>query len=324
MRARESATLPRRAAGLPVPGRPLRPARLSSTGRSRLFHLVLLAPAVALGLFVIGYPLYLIIDASIRNVGLPNLAALNATPVTGANYTALTSDPLFRQALWVSLLYTLGGTIPAFLIGLGTALLLNRHFPLRRIFRTLILLPWAVPAVVCSFLFLWILNASYGVLNYLLLKAHLISGYIPWLASLHWSIVGVIIPTVWKSYPFFTLLILAALQVIPKELYEAAKVDGAGQWATFRKITWPGIQNAAYLAMVLQLLWTFREFEIIYPITAGGPANSTQTLAIYLYNEVFQFFHMGYASALGVVTIVICVILVVAMFPLLRRTLWRT
>jgi len=288
-----------------------------------MFHLALLAPAVVLGLFVIGYPLYLIIDASIRNVGLPNLAALNLAPVTGSNYTSLTSDPLFRQALWVSLLYTLGGTFPAFLIGLGTALLLNRRFPLRRIFRTLILLPWAVPSIVCSFLFLWILNASYGVLNYLLLKAHLISGYVPWLASLHWSIVGVIIPTVWKSYPFFTLLILAALQVIPKELYEASKVDGAGPWATFRHITWPGIRNAAYLAMVLQLLWTFREFEIIYPITAGGPANSTQTLAIYLYNEVFQFFHMGYASALGVVTIAICVVLVVVMFPLLRRTLWR-
>lgn len=324
MQAREAAAIPRRAAGRPVPGRPRRPARLGAVGRSRLFYLALLAPAVVLGLFVIGYPLYLIIDASIRNVGLPNVAALNLAPVTNANYTGLASDPLFRQALWVSLLYTLGGTFPAFLIGLGTALLLNRRFPLRRIFRTLILLPWAVPAVVCSFLFLWILNASYGVLNYMLLKAHLISGYIPWLASLHWSIVGVIIPTVWKSYPFFTLLILAALQVIPKELYEAAKVDGAGRWVTFRKVTWPGIQNAAYLALVLQLLWTFREFEIIYPITAGGPANSTQTLAIYLYNEVFQFFHMGYASALGVVTIAICVVLVVAMFPLLRRTLWRT
>jgi multiple sugar transport system permease protein len=289
-----------------------------------LFHLALLAPAVLLGLFVIGYPLYLIIDASIRQIGLPNVAALNSAPITGANYTELGSNPSFRQALWVSLIYTLGGTVPAFLIGLGTALLLNRRFPLRRLFRTLILLPWAVPAVVSSFLFLWILNASYGVLNYLLLKTHLISSYIPWLASLRWSIVGVIIPTVWKSYPFFTLLILAALQVIPTELYEAAKVDGARRWATFRWITWPGIQNAAFLALVLQLLWTFREFEIIYPITAGGPAGSTQTLAIYLYNEVFQFFHMGYASALGVVTIGICVVLVVAMFPLLRRTLWRT
>jgi multiple sugar transport system permease protein len=323
MRAREATTASGHRTEPPAAYRRRR-VRTRRSSLSRRFHLALLAPALILGLLVIGYPLYLIIDSSIREVNLPNIAALNSAPVTGANYTALGTDPTFRQSLWVSLLYTLGGTLPAFLIGLGTALLLNRRFPVRRLFRTLILLPWAVPAVVTSFLFLWILNASYGILNYLLERAHLISSYIPWLASLHWSIVGVIIPTVWKSYPFFTLLILAALQVIPADLYEAARVDGARHWTMFRRITWPGIRNAAFLALVLQLLWTFREFEIIYPITAGGPANSTQTLAIYLYNEVFQFFHMGYASALGVVTIGICIVLVVGMFPFLRRTLWRT
>lgn len=293
-------------------------------GSSRMFHLALLAPAVALGLFVVGYPLYLIIDTSIRKVGIPHIGALNSAPLTGANYQALGSDRTFRQSLWVSLWYTVGGTAPAFLIGLGTALLLNRRFPLRRIFRTLILLPWAVPAVVSSFLFLWVLNASYGVLNYLLLKAHIIQHYLPWLASQRWALLGVILPTIWKSYPFFTLLILAALQVIPAELYEAAQVDGARRWSTFRSITWPGIQNAALLALVLQLLWTFREFEVIYPITSGGPAGSTQTLAIYLYNEAFDFFHMGYASALGVVTVAICALFVLIMIPFLRRSLWRS
>ena len=293
-------------------------------GSSRLFHVSLLLPAVVLGLLVLAYPLYLIVDSSVRQVGFPNVATLNAAPTTTANYSALANDPTFRQSLWVSLLYTLGGTIPAFLIGLGTALLLNRRFPLRRIFRTLILLPWAVPAVVASFLFLWILNASYGVLDYFLVKAHLSSTYIPWLASQHWALLGVIIPTVWKSYPFFCLLILAALQSIPKDLYEAARVDGAPVVATFRAITWPGIRNAAYLAFVLQALWTFREFEVIYPMTAGGPGGSTQTLAIYLYNEAFEFFHMGYASALGMVTAVICVAFVAVMYPRLRRTLWRS
>jgi multiple sugar transport system permease protein len=282
-----------------------------------------LTPAILLGLFVIGYPLYLIIDASFRQVGIPNMASLNSTPATTANYQALAHDTALRQSLWVSLWYTVGGTMPAFLIGLGTALLLNQRFPLRRLLRTLILLPWAVPTVVASFLFLWILNTSYGVLNYLLERAHIISSYIPWLSSTNWSIVGVIIPTVWKSYPFFTLLILAALQGIPRDLYEAARVDGAGKISTFRAVTWPGIRSAAYLAFVLQALWVFREFEVIYPMTAGGPAGSTQTLAIYLYNEAFEYFHMGYASALGMVTIGICVVFVVVTFPRLRRSLWR-
>jgi len=297
-------------------------ASVGPAGSSRMFHIALLAPAVVLGLFVLAYPLYLIVDASIRDIGIPNIGKLNSAPLTGANFAALGSDETFRQSLRVSVLYTIGGTAPAFLIGLAIALMLNHKFPLRRLFRTLILLPWAVPAVVSSFLFLWILNASYGVLNYILLKADVIHNYIPWLASQHWALFGVIIPTVWKSYPFFTLLILAALQVIPSELYEAADVDGARVWATFRSITWPGIRSSALLALVLQLLWTFREFEIIYPITAGGPAGSTQTLAIYLYNEAFDFFHMGYASALGVVTVALCAIFVALMIPLLRRTLW--
>lgn len=309
-------------------GRGSRGGDLQSTasgpaGSSRLFHLVLLAPAVVLGLVILGFPLYLILDSSVRSVGIPRVGTLNAAPITSSNYSGLASDSSFRQSLWVSAVYTFGGTIPAFLIGLGTALLLNRKFPLRRVFRTLMLLPWAVPAVVTSFLFLWVLNASYGVMNYILFRLHIIGHYLPWLASQKWALTGVIIPTVWKSYPFFTLLILAALQVIPSELYEAAQVDGARKWAIFRNITWPGIQNAAVLALVLQLLWTFREFEVIYPITAGGPAGSTQTLAIYLYNEAFQFFHMGYASALGVVTVAICVCFLGAMIPVLRRTLWQ-
>ena len=150
------------------------------------------------------------------------------------------------------MIYTVGSTIPAGVLGLLTALLLNQKFRFRRVFRTLILLPWAVPTVVASFLFLWVLNASYGVLNYILKQLHIISSYIPWLASPHWALVGVIIPTVWKSYPFFCLLILAALQTIPAQLYEAAAVDGAGAWARFRAVTWPGISPAVYLAAVLQ------------------------------------------------------------------------
>jgi len=296
-----------------------RPRWSGPVGSSRRFTALLLAPALLLGLLVLAYPLYLVVDLSLHHVGIPNLSDLNAGAVTAQNYRALGSDPTLVGSLLVSLGYTLGGTIPAFLIGLGTAILLNRDFPLRRLFRTLILLPWAVPAVVASILFLWILNTSYGVLNSMLQSVHIINVYIPWLSSQQWALVGVLLPTIWKSYPFFTLLLLAALQGIPRELYEASRVDGARAWATFRAITWPGIRNAAYLASVLQILWTFREFEIIYPMTGGGPANSTQTLAIYLYNQAFQFFNMGYGAALGVITIVICIGFVVIVFPHLQR-----
>ncbi len=291
--------------------------------RNRRFLIALLIPAVLFGLVVLVYPIYLVVDASVHNVQILNVSALNASPISGANYRALAHDPAFGAALWVSFVYTFGSTIPAFLLGLGLALLLNQAFPLRRIIRTLVLLPWAIPGVVASILFLWMLNASYGVVNYILFHIGLISSYVPWLASTRWSILGVIFPTIWKSYPFFCLLLLAALQAVPRELYEAARVDGAGRWQAFKRVTWPGVRPMAYLAFVLQVLWAFREFEVIYPMTGGGPGTSTQTLAIYLYNQAFQFFHMGYASTLGVLTIGICVIVVAVSYPRLRRSLWR-
>jgi multiple sugar transport system permease protein len=305
----------------PAPARP--PRRLLPTKRTR-FHLLLMTPAILLGVLVLGYPLYLVISASLKDIGILSPSLLASAPTTTQNYKELGSDPNFTQAIRNSVIYTIGSTVPAGVLGLLTALLLNQRFRFRRVFRTLLLLPWAVPTVVASFLFLWVLNASYGVLNYVLKQLHLIQQYIPWLASPHWALVGVIIPTVWKSYPFFCLLILAALQTIPAQLYEAAAVDGAGAWARFRAVTWPGISSAVYLAAVLQALWAFREFEVIYPMTAGGPAGSTQTLAIYLYNEAFQFFHLGYASALGVVTIGICVIFVAIAYPRMRRNLSRS
>lgn len=297
--------------------------RIGEAGRRRAFHAAMLMPAVLFGLVILAYPLYLVIDASLHAVGVLTVSSLNTAPSTTANYRSLAHDPSFNQSLWVSFVYTVGSTIPAFLIGLGTALLLNKKFPLRRIMRPLLLLPWAVPGAVASFLFLWMLDASYGIINYLLQRLHLIRTYVPWLASQHWALTGVIIPTIWKSYPFFCLLILAALQSIPDQLYEAARVDGAGSAQLFRNVTWPGVRSAAYLAFVLQALWAFREFDVIFPMTQGGPSGATQTLAIYLYNQAFEFFKMGYASALGVITIGICIAFVAVVYPRLRRSLWR-
>lgn len=311
--------LPSRAT-VPRGRRRVRP--LGRARRYRLFYLALLTPAVLLGLLIIAYPLYIIVDSSFRQVGIPSVGDLNSASATTANYKALFSDPMLNQSLAVSAIYTAVGTTGAFLLGLFSALLLNIHFPFRRLFRTLFLLPWAVPSIVAALIFLWILNASYGVLNYVLKQLHLIHSYIPWLASSKWALAGILIPTIWKSYPFFCLFILAALQAIPGTLYEAARVDGAGAIARFRAITWPGVRGAVYVALVLQVLWTFQSFELIYPMTAGGPAGSTQTLAIYLYNVAFQEFHMGYASVLGVVAIAICGGVVVIAYPRLRRRTW--
>ena len=157
------------------------------------------------------------------------------------------------------------------------------------------------------------------MIDYILVRLHLTSSYLPWLASDRWALVGVIIPTVWKFYPFFCLLILGGLQVVPPEYYEAAQLDGAGSWKQFAHITW-AIRPMAFFAVVLGIVgMAFGEFSIIYPMTGGGPGGSTQTLGIYMYNQAFQLFHMGYASALGVVMFGICIVLVLAAYPRLQE-----
>lgn len=293
--------------------------RVSLARRQSRLYWAMLAPALVLGGSLILYPMYLAFDVSFTDVGMVTLDALGDAERTLDNYTKLWQDSRVRESLLLALVYTLGATVPAFVLGLVTALLLNKRFPGRRILRTLVLLPWAVPTVLAAIAFLWILDASYGVLNYVLKSLGIINENIAWLASTDTSMIAVIIPTVWKIYPFFTLIILAALQAVPGDLYEAASVDGAGSLRQFWSITWPVIRPACWLSLILQGLWTFREFDIIYPMTGGGPADSTNTLAIKVYNEAFNQFNMGFASALGILTMVVGAIAIIVFYPKLRQ-----
>lgn len=299
-------------------------SRKGSSGRglaarqTRLYWMML-APALILGGALILYPMYLAIDVSLSDVGMVTMDTLDDAERTWENYTQLWTDPKVRDSLLLALVYTIGSIIPAFVLGLATALLLNKRFPGRRVLRTLVLLPWAVPTVLAAIAFLWILDASYGVLNYLLSSVGLIDENIAWLASTETSMIAVIIPTVWKIYPFFTLIILAAVQAAPGDLYEAAAVDGAGPVRQFSSITWPVIRPACWLSLILQGLWTFREFDIIYPMTGGGPADSTNTLAIKVFNEAFNQFDMGFASALGILTMAVGALAILIFYPKLRQ-----
>jgi len=286
--------------------------------RTTVFAYGLLTPAFVVVAVFFVYPLYLVLDASIRAGQSMTIAQINRHPLTFQNYTSMLANGGTWHDLWISAIYTLAGTGFAFFIGLGTALLLNRRFFGRRWLRTLILIPWSVPGVVAILGFLWILDSSYGVFNYLLRSLGIISQNIQWFSDPHWALVAVLIPTVWKGYPFFTLMLLAALQSIPNEYYEAARVDGASAAKSFRYITWPGIQTTAVLALVLNGLWVFKEFDFIFPSTGGGPGGATETLAIRIYNEAFSFFHLGAASALGVFTVLLCVVAVLGIYPVIK------
>lgn len=306
---------PGRAALLPRPGR----SRLGLRARERGLAYVLLVPALALVALLLAYPLFIALELSLRDAQTFNLGALSEAPLTLRHYAEVLAGTTWLADLWRSAVYTIGVTLPAFLIGLGLSLLLNRAFPGRRVLRPLVLLPWAVPSVVVSAGFAWMLDSSFGVLNYLLRTAGVIADNVGWFTNADTAMVGVIIPTVWKYYPFFTLVLLAALQAVPGDLYEAAMVDGAGPAAQFRYVTWPAIRSPAVLALIIGGLGVFREFDFIFPLTGGGPLDATQTLALRIYNEAFRFFNMGTAAVIGILTVAVAALVVLAMGRTMRR-----
>jgi multiple sugar transport system permease protein len=301
-----------------------RRARVSPLARrERRFAYALLAPAVVAVAGLIAWPMYLIVSISFREGKSINFLALGQRPLGLGNYRYVLFDPATWHSVVVSLVYTAGTLVPAFAIGLGTALLLDQSFPLRRWLRSAMLLPWAVPGVMVSIVFLWMFDASFGVVNYLLRVAGVTTGDVAWYSTESTALFAVIVPTIWKAYPFFTLTLLAAMQSIPGHLYEAAEVDGATAWQRFTGVTWPGIQGAAVLALVLNGLWTFREFDIIYAATGGGPAKATETLGVRAYNEAFGYFYMGRAAVVGVLMLVIALLAVLLARRALRKEFFR-
>jgi trehalose/maltose transport system permease protein len=212
------------------------------------------------------------------------------------NYRFLWQDDRFWNALKNTVYFTGVSVFAETLLGLGIALLLNRSFAWRNGVRTLILLPWAIPTVVSARMWEWVFNPEFGVLNFFLgTKVNWLGD--PWLAML-----AAVFADIWKTTPFVAILLLAGLQVIPRELYQAARVDGAGTWALFWKITLPLLKPVLLVVLIFRTLDAWRVFDVIYVLTAGGPANTTETLSLYAYKVLFQTLQFGYGSALSAVT----------------------
>lgn len=287
----------------------------------RRFALVLLTPALLCVVGLVGWPMAQVLGLSfVEGRGIDLLGTSGVPRVVGwGNYAAVFAEPETWESVLTTILYVAGSIVPSFLLGLGAALLLNQRFPLRRALRCLALLPWAAPGVLVSIVFLWLFDPSYGVVNYLLRETGVSASDVGWFIDEDTALAAVIVTSVWKSFPFFALTILGALQTIPAEFYEAAEIDGAGRLDSFRHVTWPGIRGPAVLAVVLNSLWALREFDIIFATTGGGPVRATETLGIRAYVEVFSNFELGRGCALGVLTIAMALVVVLAA----RRPLQR-
>ncbi len=236
-----------------------------------------------------------------------------------ANYERMVQDPGFWHSVVTTLIYTALVVIFVLFIAMGMALLVNRPFKGRTLARGLITLPWAFPEVAAVLLWLWIFNQQYGVLGLVARSLHLAGASTPWLTDPNWAMFSLILMTVWKIFPFYTLVILTALQTVQQELYEAAKIDGANPVQSFFHITLPGIMPVFSILTLLVTIWSLQRFTTIWLLTGGGPANATETIVIKVYNAAFRFQDLGYGSTLGVAGLVLSITVAALYFTAERR-----
>ncbi len=280
---------------------------LARPSRQHLVGYILLAPAVLLVAAIIVWPLMLAVDLSFQEVKLPRMGA-DRRPFSTANYAWLFNAPEFWTACWVTLKMVLTVTLGSLIVGLSTALLVNNRFRGRTAARVGVALPWAVPEIIAVVIFAWIFDSTFGLMSWLLVTLGLADGMIAWVSTPGAAFWAVAITMIWKGFPFVSIMMLAGLQSIPADYYAAARVDGAGPLQRFRWITLPLLMPVLGVTLVLVILWVFRDFSIIKVLTQGGPLKTTQTLSIMTYDQAFQFQNFGRAAAVGVVTLVICVL----------------
>lgn len=227
------------------------------------------------------------------------------------NYSRLFKDQTFLNSFWKSIVWVFSILVVEMVIGLIFAIILNSNIFFKKIFRILVLIPWIIPNAIAGIIWKWFLNESYGMMNYLLKQCGLINHNLPWLSSSQLAENALIMVISWKSIPFVAITLLAGLQAIPSNLYEAAEVDGAGALTKFKCITIPMIKKIMLITGILTSIWNFNQIEIIQVITRGGPGEATQTLPIYIYRLFMQTFQTGYASAAAVLMMLVLIIPVI-------------
>jgi multiple sugar transport system permease protein len=255
------------------------------------------APAALFLLAFMIYPVLFNIQMSFRDMRAINLLGPGAPFVGLENYATVLSDPQFADALRNSILFTVFSLVFQVGIGLALALFYNRPFPGGRTMRSLYLVAWTIPVVVAGAVFRWLLDGRAGVINWVLNTMGVTNGPVYWLTEPGSALAAVIFVNIWLGIPFNLVLLLAGLQGIPKELYEAASMDGAKGTAKFRYITLPLLRPALLAALILGLIYTFKVFDLIWATTRGGPVGATEVLPTLAYRRVFEQFLFGEGAA---------------------------
>jgi len=259
---------------------------------------ILILPAILIVLSVVFIPVINAIFMSFQNYDLRRPDRIGFAGF--GNYIEIFADTLFWDSLGRTFIWVIFGVGFQFLIGFTLAMLLNKKIMFRGFMRSLSLIPWVTPGVLIALMWRWIYDGNYGVLNDILLRLGLISKKIPVLAQVSTAFPAAIATIIWQGIPFFALMILAGLQGIPNELYEAADIDGANKSQKLFRITLPSLKNTIFVTTLLRIIWVSNSVDIIANLTEGGPAYTSQTLSVYIFSKGNSL-NLGYASAMAII-----------------------
>jgi multiple sugar transport system permease protein len=274
-----------------------------------------LLPTLIILIGLVSYPSILAIVYSFSR----KLVGGDASFVGFANYIELFKNAIFQKTVWNSVIYTFGSVTVKLFLGLGMALVLNQSFKFRNVFRGLLFLPWAIPSLTACLTWKLMYDANAGVYNYILFKLGLIKDFIYWLSDADIALYSVMALVIWKGTPFHGIMLLAGLQSIPDELYEAAEVDGASVVRKFLHITLPSLKDVLIIVYLLSSIWTFHSFQFVYVLTGGGPSHSTQIFPVLSYELGIANMRLGMGAAVSIISVPFIFILII----LLTRKLIR-
>jgi multiple sugar transport system permease protein len=281
----------------------------------RWLALVLMTPTVVLLAVFIAYPFAKGVELSVTDakVGVPGVF------VGLDNFRALANDSIFRVAVWNTFIYTGVTTVFKLAFGLWLALLLNRNFKGKALTRAFILLPFIIPTVLSTFAWKWMFDPTFSVINWTLFRLGLITGRINWLGDPTLAMISVMIVNIWRGVPFYAISLLAGLQTINPELQEAAAIDGARPWQRFLHVTWPLLLPVTMVVVLFSIIQTFADFQLVYILTGGGPANATHLFATYAYQIGVGTGLLSQGAAVSLAMFPILLVVVIVQLLYIRR-----
>lgn len=268
-------------------------------------RLLFLLPVLIYLPLLFGYPLVYSIKVSLEKFTIYSVLNGNAPFVGLDNLRTVLNDPLLSVATVNTIVFTVVSIGCQYAIGMSLALLFNRKFPLNGVLRSVLLLPWLLPSIVSTTAWRWLFDETNGLIDQVLLNLHIVSTPIGWLSTSQPALAAVIITNIWIGIPFNLVLLYSGLQSIPQELFEAAAVDGAGRWMQFRHITVPLLRSVTAIILMLGLIYTIKQFDIIYILTGGGPGDATQLFSTWSYSLSFTNYQFGRGAAVGDIMMVI-------------------